>query len=464
MCGIFGIWEHPDAAALTSLGIHALQHRGQAAAGIASFDDAFHLERHASLVGDNFTKPEVIARLSGRRAVGHVRYPTHGSAALERNIQPLFAELSGGGFVVVHNGNLTNAALLRNKLQKEGSIFQSDSDTEVILHLTALSQQEKLVDRLVDALGQVEGAYALVCLSTKKMIGCRDPLGVRPLLLGDLDGSPIITAETCALDIVGAKFVRDIAPGEMVVVTEAGVESIFPFPKVRSRFCIFEYVYFARPDSVVEGRGVYEIRKRIGRELAMRHPAIADVVVPVPDSGVPAAIGYAEAAKLPYELGIIRNHYVGRTFIEPEQSIRDMGVKLKHNVNRSVVAGKRVVLVDDSIVRGTTSLKIVKMLREAGASEVHFRVASPAISNSCFYGVDTPEQEKLMAAQMPEHKMAERIGVDSLGFVSLDGLYRAVGEPWRGSGRKVQFCDACFTGEYPTPLTDRSLLSKELPA
>ncbi len=453
-CGVFGVFGHPDAAALTVLGLHALQHRGQEAAGIVSFDGAgFHAERHVGLVGDNFTHPGVVNNLPGDRAIGHNRYSTHGGS-IDRNIQPLFAQFSGGGFAVAHNGNLTNALTLQDQLQRHGSIFQSTSDTEVILHLIATSSRSPLVDRIVDALHKIEGAWSLVCLSTKKMIGCRDALGVRPLVIGDLEGATILASETCALDIIGARFVRDVKPGEMVIVTEDGIESLFPFATPQSRFCIFEYVYFARPDSSVEGRGVYEIRKRIGAELARENPAVADLVVPVPDSGTPAAIGYAEAAGLPFDLGIIRNHYVGRTFIEPSDAIRHMGVRLKHNANRDVLAGKRVVLVDDSIVRGTTSQKIVKMIRDAGAAEVHMRIASPPTVHSCFYGVDTPEEAQLIAAGMSVEAMASFIKVDSLAFLSIDGLYRAVGKVDRNSAAP-QFCDACFTGAYPTRLTDR---------
>ncbi|CAN5178991.1 amidophosphoribosyltransferase [soil metagenome] len=453
-CGVFGVFGHQDAAALTVLGLHALQHRGQEGGGIVTYDGtAFHSERHAGLVGDNFTRREVIDTLTGDRAIGHVRYATHGGIGT-RNIQPFFAEFSGGGFAVAHNGNLTNALALQRELQRRGSIFQSTSDTEVILHLIATSNRPLLVDRVIDALGRVEGAYSLVCLSTKKMIGCRDPLGVRPLVLGTLDGAPILASETCALDIIGARFVRDVAPGEMVIVTPEGIESRFPFAAVKSRFCIFEYVYFARPDSSVEGRGVYEVRKRIGEELAREHPAAADLVVPVPDSGTPAAIGFSTAAGLPFDLGIIRNHYVGRTFIEPTDAIRHMGVRLKHNANRDVLAGKRVVLVDDSIIRGTTSQKIVKMIRDAGAAEVHMRIASPPTTDSCFYGVDTPEKANLIAARMSVAEMADFIKVDSLAFLSIGGLYRALGAAARDS-ESPQFCDACFTGAYPTRLTDR---------
>ncbi|MCW5695359.1 MAG: amidophosphoribosyltransferase [Bauldia sp.] len=453
-CGIFGIFGHRDAAALTALGLHALQHRGQEAAGIVSLENGrFFAEKHPGLVGDNFSKAAVIERLAGDRAIGHVRYSTAGGT-LMRNIQPLFAEFAAGGFAVAHNGNLTNALSLQRELQLRGSIFQSTSDTEVILHLIATSRKDRVVPKVIEALQRVEGAYSLVCLTNKKMIGCRDPLGVRPLILGRLDDSWILASETCALDIIGATHVRDIEPGEMVVITADGLQSFRPFAPARSRFCIFEYVYFARPDSRVEGRMVYAARKKIGAELAREAPADADIVVPVPDSGVPAAIGFAEAAGLPFELGIIRNHYVGRTFIEPTDSIRHMGVRLKHNANREILAGKRVVLVDDSIVRGTTSSKIVQMVRDAGAAEVHFRIASPPTRDSCFYGVDTPEKSKLIASHMSEQEIADFIKVDSLAFLSIDGLYRAVGEA-RREGAAPQFCDACFTGEYPTQLTDR---------
>ncbi len=453
-CGVFGVFGHRDAAALTALGLHALQHRGQEAAGIVSSDGRqFVSERRSGLVGDNFSKASVIDRLSGSRAIGHVRYSTAGGS-LGRNIQPLFAEFSGGGFAVAHNGNLTNAGLLQRRLQSLGSIFQSTSDTEVILHLIATTAADRLLDRVVGALKQVEGAYSLVCLTSKKLIGCRDPLGVRPLVLGRIDGAWILASETCALDIIGATHVRDVEPGEMIVVTTEGLTSHRPFERARPRFCIFEYVYFARPDSNVEGRTVYEVRKRIGAELAREAPANADLVVPVPDSGVPAAIGFSQSSVLPFELGIIRNHYVGRTFIEPSDSIRHMGVKLKHNANRDILQGKRVVLVDDSIVRGTTSSKIVQMVRDAGAKEVHLRIASPPTRDSCFYGVDTPEKSKLIGSHMSVDKMREFIKADSLEFLSIDGLYRAVGEAGREAGQP-QFCDACFTGDYPTALTDQ---------
>lgn len=453
-CGVFGVFGHTGAGAIATLGLHALQHRGQEAAGIVSFDEQqFYSERHIGLVGDNFTKPAVIDRLKGDRAIGHNRYATTGGAGL-RNVQPLFAEFAGGGFAVAHNGNLTNAHTLKRELQLRGSIFQSTSDTEVIIHLIATSERGPLVDRIVDSLNQIEGAYSLVALSRKKMIGCRDPLGVRPLVLGDLEGAYVLASETCALDIIGARFVREIDPGEMVVITEDGIQSLRPFDTKKSRFCIFEHVYFARPDSIIQGTSVYDVRKRIGMELANESPADADIVVPVPDSGTPAAIGYAEQSGLRFDLGIIRNHYVGRTFIQPSDSIRHMGVKLKHNANSSVLKGRRVVLVDDSIVRGTTSSKIVQMVRDAGASEVHMRIASPPTKSPCYYGVDTPEKSKLLASRMSIEAMSDYIKVDSLAFLSLDGLYRAVGEDARNT-EQPQFCDACFTGDYPTPLTDK---------
>lgn len=457
-CGVFGILDHPDAAALTVLGLHALQHRGQEAAGIVSYDGVqFHTERHVGLIGDQFSDSAVIARLQGKRAIGHTRYSTAGDTGV-RNVQPLFAEFAGGGFAVAHNGNLTNARTLQRQLQESGSIFQSNSDTETILHLIATSQKHGLSERLIDALGQVEGAYAIVALSEKKLIGCRDPLGVRPLVLGKFDGAYMLASETCALDIIGAEFVRDIEPGELVVITDQGIESLHPFGKFKPRFCVFEYVYFARPDSNVDGKNVYKVRKEIGAELAREDPFEADMVVPVPDSGTPAAIGYAQAAGIPFELGIIRNHYVGRTFIEPTDAIRHMGVKLKHNPNRTLLTGKRVILVDDSIVRGTTSVKIVEMVRNAGAAEVHMRVASPPTRHSCFYGVNTPEESKLLASRMSIEDMAKYINVDSLGFLSMDGLYRAAGRANGRDAKAPHYCDACFTGDYPTKLTDHNTL------
>ncbi len=453
-CGVFGIFGHEDAAALTTLGLHALQHRGQEAAGIVTYDDRhFHMHRAKGEVSDTLNAPDVIARLPGHMAIGHVRYSTTGDSVM-RNVQPLFADFAFGGLAVAQNGNLTNARALRAEMVAEGRLFQSTTDTEVIVHLIAKSRSDTLAGRVADAVRCLEGAYSLVLISRKKVIGVRDPLGVRPLVLGRLEDSPVLASETCALDIIGADFVRDIEPGEMAVLDADGIDSRRPLPRRPGRFCIFEYIYFARPDSEVEGRSVYRTRKAIGAELAREAGVAADVVVPVPDSGVPAAMGYAEAAGLPFELGIVRNHYVGRTFIEPADQIRHLGVRLKHNPNRDALNGRRVVLVDDSIVRGTTSTKIVEMVRNAGAREVHMRISSPPTGHPCFYGIDTPERGQLLAARHDIAAMAELIGVDSLAFVSIDGLYRAMGEAGGRNGTTPQFCDACFTGDYPTGLTD----------
>ena len=460
-CGVFGLWNANDAAALTALGLHALQHRGQEAAGIVSLDEGgmFHSHRGRGLVGENFSDAKIIGSLPGRAAVGHNRYATTGETAL-RNVQPLFADFEFGGFAVAHNGNLTNAHALKRALVRRGCLFQSTTDSEVFVHLIAISLYSTVVDRLIDALKQVQGAYSLVALHNGALMGARDPMGVRPLVLGRMggtDGVPVswvLASETCALEIVSAEFVRDIEPGEIVVIDDSGVRSIKPFGRSgSSRFCIFEYIYFARPDSVMEGVPVYETRKRIGQELARESHVPADVVVPVPDSGVPSAMGYATESGIPFELGIIRNHYVGRTFIEPTDQIRNLGVKLKHSANRAMIEGKRVILVDDSIVRGTTSKKIVEMVRAAGAAEVHMRISSPPTTHSCYYGIDTPERGKLMAAQHNVEEMARIIGVDSLAFISLDGLYRALGKPGRDA-EKPAYCDACFTGDYAIPLTD----------
>ncbi len=452
-CGVFGVFGQDDAAALTALGLHALQHRGQEACGIVSFDGKrFNSERRIGLVGDAFSKPSTMERLRGRAAVGHTRYSTTGELVL-RNVQPMFAELSTGGFAVAHNGNITNGLELRKSLIAEGAIYQSTSDSEAVVQLVARSRQRLLVDRFIDAIRELEGAYSLVCLTSKKMIGARDPLGIRPLVLGELNGAYILSSETCALDIIGAKFVREVENGEVVVITEDGVQSIKPFPPQPARPCIFEYIYFSRPDSVIGGRSVYQVRKEMGRQLAREARADVDVVIPVPDSGVPAALGFAQAANVPFELGIIRNHYVGRTFIEPTQQIRALGVKLKHNANRAVIEGKRVMLVDDSIVRGTTSVKIVQMMFDAGAKEVHMAIASPPITHPDFYGIDTPEQKALLAATHTLDEMREYIGVRSLTFLSVEGIYKATGYEKRDAARP-QFTDHCFTGDYPTDLTD----------
>ncbi len=451
-CGIFGIIGTKDAGAHAALGLHALQHRGQEAAGIVAFDgQQFHSHRAMGQVGDNFGAESVIARLRGHAAIGHVRYSTTGETIL-RNVQPLFAEFAFGGFAVGHNGNLTNAHGIRTDLIRRGAIFQSTTDTEVIVHLMAKAEGD-VVERLISALRHVEGAYSLVCIARDKVIGVRDPLGVRPLVLGELDGADILASESCALDIIGARYVREIEPGEMVVLDGKRITSLRPFPKLKQRFCVFEYIYFARPDSIMEGQSVYDARKRIGAELARESHVPADVIIPVPDSGVPAALGYSQEARVPFELGIIRNHYVGRTFIEPTDHIRHLGVKLKHNANRVHIEGRRIILVDDSIVRGTTSKKIVEMMRQAGAKEVHMRISSPPTMHSCFYGIDTPQPDKLLAHRFDVAGMAQFIGVDSLAFISMDGLYRAMGHPGRDAAAP-KFCDACFSGDYPTRLTD----------
>ena len=451
-CGVFGIWGADTASSFVALGLHALQHRGQEAAGIVSSDgEHYHAHRAMGHVAGNFDRDDIIRKLSGRVAIGHVRYSTTGETAL-RNVQPLFADLSDGGFAVAHNGNLSNAMTLRKALNRRGSIFQSTSDTEVIIHLVATSSKSGIIDRLGDALRQVEGAYSLVCLTPEGLVACRDPLGIRPLVMGKIGDATIFASETVALDVIGAHYIRDVEPGEMILVNEAGERSFHPFAEAAPRPCIFEHVYFARPDSVVDGTSVYEVRKNIGAELSREAPIEADFVVPVPDSGVPAALGFSHASGIPFELGIIRSHYVGRTFIQPSQDVRHLGVKLKHNANSALIRGKRIVLVDDSIVRGTTSLKIVKMMRDAGATEVHMRIASPPTKHSCFYGVDTPERSKLIASHMSVEDMAKYIDADSLAFISIDGLYRALGD--NRDADRPQRCDACFTGNYPTTLTD----------
>ena len=452
-CAVFGIFGTNEASINTALGLHALQHRGQEAAGIVSFDGkTFFAHRGLGHVGENFgAGSSHIANLVGHVAIGHNRYSTSGNSNALLEIQPFSSELAFGGFALAHNGNLTNAARLRSSLVETGSLFQSSSDTEIIVHLVARSHQDTVTDRLIDALKQIEGAFSLVCVAKDMLIGVRDPLGVRPLVLGRQGDAYVLASESCALDIVGAEIVRDLDPGEMVLITKAGIKSVKPFPAKQSRFCVFEYIYFARPDSVLEGRGVYHARKAIGAELAKESGTDADLVVPVPDSGVPAALGYAEAANIHFELGIIRNHYIGRTFIQPTQQGRNDSVKMKHNANSAAVCGKRVVLVDDSIVRGTTSRKIVAMMRAAGATEVHMRIASPPTTNPCFYGVDTPDKDQLIAAKLDIDAIAKEIGADSLAFISIDGLYRAMGEAGRNSDGP-QFCDACFTGDYPIKL------------
>jgi amidophosphoribosyltransferase len=457
-CGIFGVVGVQDASTFVALGLHALQHRGQEAGGIVSHDSelGFNQARRFGYVRDNFTSQKIMETLPGPLSIGHVRYSTSGSKGQTaiRDVQPFFGEFSMGGAAIAHNGNITNANALRRELIERGSIFQSSSDSECIIHLMARSLQRNIPERMEDALRRVEGAFSVVAMTRTKLIGVRDPLGVRPLVLGKIGDGWALSSETCALDIIGADYVREIEPGEMVVINENGVESRFPFRPRKSRFCIFEHVYFSRPDSILGGRSVYETRAAIGRELAKEAPVDADLVCPVPDSGTPAAIGFSLESGIPYAMGIIRNQYMGRTFIEPTEQIRNMGVRLKLNVNRALIKDKRVILVDDSVVRGTTSRKIKEMILDAGAKEVHFRIASPPTAWPCFYGVDTPQREKLLAATMTEEEMRAHLAVDSLKFISLDGLYRAVGEVNGRDAETPQYCDACFSGEYPVEPAD----------
>src|SRR5258707_2867232 len=455
-CGVFGVFDCPEAAGLTALGLHALQHRGQEACGIACFDgQRFHTERHMAHGAYVFAGMELTGRRPAWFSTAQSRYSSAGGSFI-RNVQPMFADMEAGGVALAHNGNLTNFRTLREQLVGQGVIFQSTSDSEVILHLIARSRKSRFVDRFIDALSQIEGGYALVALTNKKLIGVRDPLGIRPLVLGDLDGKPILASETCALDIIGAKFVRDVEHGEMVVIDAHGVKSLKPFPAKQARPCIFEYVYFARPDSLVNGRSGYEVRKRMGRRLAQESGVDATVVVPVPDSGVPAALGFAQEAGLPFEMGIIRNHYVGRTFIQPTQATRESSVRMKLSPNRSVLAGKRGVLIDDSIVRGTNSVRVVRMVREAGAAEVHLRSASAPIPWPDFYGIDMPDRDKLLAANHSIEEIAKILDVDSMGYLSVDGLYWAMDSAPRDPANP-QFTDHYFTGDYPTRLLDREI-------
>lgn len=467
-CGIFGVVGLSDAANFVALGLHALQHRGQEAGGIVSHDAeaGFQSARRFGYVRDNFTSQGLMSQLPGPLAIGHVRYSTAGSKGQTaiRDVQPFFGEFAMGGAAIAHNGNITNADALRRELVERGSIFQSSSDSECIIHLMARSMGRSIPDRMEEALRKVEGAFSVVAMTRTKLIGVRDPLGVRPLVLGRKGEGWALSSETCALDIIGAEFVREIEPGEMVVINDQGIESHFPFRPQKPRFCIFEHVYFSRPDSILGGRSVYETRENIGRELAKESPVDADLVCPVPDSGTPAAIGYSLESGIPYAMGIIRNQYMGRTFIEPTEQIRNMGVRLKLNVNRALIQNKRVILVDDSVVRGTTSRKIKEMILDAGAKEVHFRIASPPTAWPCFYGVDTPQREKLLAATMSEEEMREHLQVDSLKFISLDGLYRAVGETGGRNAVTPQYCDACFSGEYPVAPSDQITKGFELKA
>ncbi|MDG1418011.1 MAG: amidophosphoribosyltransferase [Maricaulis sp.] len=461
-CGVFAVYGSDDAAVLTALGLHALQHRGQEACGIATHDGSrFHIERYLGLVGKHFTSPDLPNRLPGRVAIGHTRYSTQGASVL-RNVQPLYADVRGGGIALAHNGNLTNARVLREELVPNGAIFQSTSDSEVVLHLAAQSTKTKAVNRVLHALKQIEGAFSFVIMVNDELIAARDPYGIRPMVMGKLGDSIIFASESCALDMVGATLIRDVEPGEAVVVSEGSVRSERFAPSRTARLCAFEYIYFARPDSVMGGRSVYEARKQMGRQLALENPVEVDVIIPVPDSGVPAAIGYSEESGIPFELGIIRSHFVGRTFIQPTQDRRDLSVRLKHSANAAVVKGKRVLLIDDSIVRGTTSLKIVRMMREAGATEVHFRSACPPIKFPDFYGIDMAGQKELMAANLDLQSMTERLEADSLDFLTVDGMYQAiVGEP--RNNRVPQLADHYFTGQYPTRLVDhdRDLSDKE---
>jgi len=452
-CGVFGIFDNKDAAALTALGLHALQHRGQEGCGIVTFDGTnFYAERRLGLVGDNFTKGNILGKLPGNYAIGHNRYSTAGNNLI-KNVQPFFADLHTGGISIAHNGNLSNARHIRRELVKNGSIFQTTSDTETIVQLIAKSKRTKTIDKIIDSLFKIQGGYALTVLTENKLIGIRDPFGIRPLVIGKLNKSYVLASETCALDIIGAKFIRGVENGEIVVITENGLECIKPFPKIKERPCIFEYIYFSRPDSIINNVSFYEHRKRLGAELAKENHIESDLIIPVPDSGVPASIGYAEKIKKNIELGIIRNHYVGRTFIEPTQQIRSFGVKLKHNINKSIVKNKSLILIDDSLVRGTTSVKIIKMLYDAGAKEVHLKIASPPIKYPDYYGVDTPNQNELLASKLDIEGMRKFINATTLQFLSVEGLYKSMGYEKRNSSYP-QFTDHCFTGEYPVKPID----------
>ena len=452
-CGVFGISNSDDAAALTALGLHALQHRGQEGCGIVSFDGKkYYSEKRFGLVGDNFNKEKVLKNLQGKYAIGHNRYSTTGENTL-RNIQPFFADTNAGGIGVAHNGNLTNSVTLRNKLVEDGAIFYTTSDTETIVQLIAKSKRSKTVDKVIDAIFQIQGGYALVMLTQSTLIGVRDPYGIRPLIIGKIKDSYVLASETCALDIIGAKYVRDVENGEIVLIENNELKSFKPFPARKVRPCVFEYIYFARPDSLLDGKSAYEYRKNLGIELAKENKIDADIVVPVPDSGNAAALGFSQHLGINFELGLIRNHYVGRTFIEPSQKIRSLGVKLKLNANQSTIKDKKIILIDDSLVRGTTSHKIVKMLYDAGAKEVHVKIACPEIRYPDFYGVDTPTKKELLAANKTNDEICEYIGAKSLDFLSLDGLYRAIGFEKRND-TYPQLTDHYFTGEYPVKPID----------
>ena len=452
-CGVFGISNAKDASALTALGLHALQHRGQEGCGIVTFDgEKYYSEKRFGLVGDNFNKEEILNKLKGNYAIGHNRYSTTGDNIL-RNIQPFFADTNAGGIGVAHNGNLTNSISIRNKLVNEGAIFYTTSDTETIVKLIAKSKRLKTIDKIVDAIFQIQGGYALVMLTQNSLIGVRDPLGIRPLIIGKLNDSYVLASETCALDIIGAKFIREVENGEIVVIEKNKVESIKPFSPKKARPCVFEYIYFARPDSILNGKAAYEHRKNLGIELAKESNNDVDIVVPVPDSGNAAALGFAQHLGKKFELGLIRNHYVGRTFIEPSQKIRSLGVKLKLNANRTTIKNKKIILIDDSLVRGTTSHKIVKMLYDAGAKEVHVKIACPEIKYPDFYGVDTPTKKELLAANKSNDEICDYIGAKSLKFLSIDGLYKAIGFVRRNE-TYPQLTDHYFTGDYPVKPID----------
>ena len=452
-CGVFGISNAKDASALTALGLHALQHRGQEGCGIVTFDGKkYYSEKRFGLVGDNFNKEKVLNNLKGNYAIGHNRYSTTGNNIL-RNIQPFFADTNAGGIGVAHNGNLTNSIALRNKLVEDGAIFYTTSDTETIVQLIAKSKRPKKIDKVIDAIFQIQGGYALVMLTQNSLIGVRDPYGIRPLVIGKLGNSYVLASETCAFDIIGAKFLREVENGEIVLIENNELKSIKPFPAKKERPCVFEYIYFSRPDSLIGGKTAYEHRKNIGRELAKENDTDADIVVPVPDSGNAAAMGFAQEIKMNFEHGLIRNHYVGRTFIEPSQKIRSLGVKLKLNANQTTIKNKKIILIDDSLVRGTTSYKIVKMLYDAGAKEVHVKIACPEIRYPDFYGVDTPTKKELLAANKTNDEICEYIGAKSLRFLSLDGLYKAIGFEKRNE-TYPQLTDHYFTGDYPVELVD----------
>ncbi len=452
-CGVFGISNAKDASALTALGLHALQHRGQEGCGIVTFDgEKYYSEKRFGLVGDNFNKEKVLNNLKGNYAIGHNRYSTTGNNIL-RNIQPFFADTNAGGIGVAHNGNLTNSIALRNKLVEDGAIFYTTSDTETIVQLIAKSKRPKTIDKVIDAIFQIQGGYALVMLTQNSLIGVRDPYGIRPLVIGKLGNSYVLASETCAFDIIGAKFVREVENGEIVLIENNELKSIKPFPSKKVRPCVFEYIYFSRPDSLIGGKTAYEHRKNIGKELAKENDTDADIVVPVPDSGNAAAMGFAQELKMNFEHGLIRNHYVGRTFIEPSQKIRSLGVKLKLNANQTTIKNKKIILIDDSLVRGTTSYKIVKMLYDAGAKEVHVKIACPEIRYPDFYGVDTPTKKELLAANKSNDEICEYIGAKSLRFLSIEGLYKAIGFEKRNE-TYPQLTDHYFTGEYPVKLVD----------